>query len=117
MAGLPKDDDWFVTDSVQFLGRVVGSSARAATSLFTDLSLGGQVNLLTTGAFDNPLQLDHTSSVAFFSLGAPVGAHGDWAVRAAMNQGDLSSWMLAGNYVVAGGPQVSVRHVLQPAAL
>lgn len=102
MAGLPKDDDWFVTDSVQFLGRVVGSSARAATSLFTDLSLGGQVNLLTTGAFDNPLQLDHTSSVAFFSLGAPVGAHGDWAVRAAMNQGDLSSWMLAGNYVVAG---------------
>ena len=102
-AGIPQDDDWFITDSVQFLGRAVGTSAKAATALFSDLSLGGQVNLLTTGAFDNPLQLlqlERTSSVAFFSLGAPVGTHGDWAVRAAMNQSDLSSWMLAGSYVV-----------------
>jgi len=103
MAGIPQDDDWFITDSFQFLGRAVGSSAKAATALFSDLSLGGQVNLLTTGAFDNPLQLlqlDRTSSVAFFSLGAPVGTHGDWSVRAAVNQNDLSSWMLAGSYVV-----------------
>lgn len=103
MAGIPQDDDWFITDSFQLLGRAVGSSAKAATALFSDLSLGGQVNLLTTGAFDNPLQLlqlDRTSSVAFFSLGAPVGTHGDWSVRAAMNQNDLSSWMLAGSYVV-----------------
>ena len=107
LAGMPDDDDWFITDSFQFLGRAVGSavntSARAATALFTDLSLGGQVNLLTTGAFDSPLQLlemDRTNSVAFFSVGAPVGTHGDWNVRAAMNQSDLSSWMLAGNYVV-----------------
>jgi hypothetical protein len=98
-----RDDDWFITDSFEFIGRAFGTSAKAATALFTDLSLGGQVNLLTTGAFDNPLQLlqlDRTSGVAFFSLGAPVGGHGDWTVRAAMNQNDLSSWMLAGNYVV-----------------
>ena len=99
-----------------------GSSAKAATALFSDLSLGGQVNLLTTGAFDNPLQLlqlDRTSSVAFFSVGAPVGTHGDWTVRAAMNQSDLSSWMLAGSYVVKAqrAASLSVRHVLQPAAL
>ena len=107
MAGIPQDspqdDDWFITDSFQFIGRAVGSSAKAATAMFSDLSLGGQVNLLTTGAFDNPLQLlqlDRTSSVAFFSVGAPVGTHGDWTVRAAMNQNDLSSWMLAGSYVV-----------------
>ena len=101
IAGLPQDDDWFITDSFQFLGRAVGTSAKAATALFSDV--GGQVNLLTTGAFDNPLQLlqlDRTSSVAFFSLGAPVGMHGDWSVRAAMNQSDLSSWMLAGGYSV-----------------
>ncbi|MGE0863095.1 MAG: TonB-dependent receptor [Vicinamibacterales bacterium] len=100
---VPDDDDWFITDSFQFLGRAVGTSAKAATALFSDLSLGGQVNLLTTGAFDNPLQLlqlEGTGSVAFFSLGAPVGSHGDWAVRAAMNQSDLSSWMLAGSYMV-----------------
>ena len=102
-AALPQDDDWFITDSFEFLGRAVGTSARAAKSLFSDSSLGGQVNLLTTGAFDNPLQLlqlDRTSSVAFFSVGAPVGSHGDWNVRAAMNQSDLSSWMLAGSYLV-----------------
>lgn len=102
-ASMPKDDDWFITDSFEFLGRAVGTSAKKATALFSDLSLGGQVNLLTTGAFDNPLQLlqlDRTSSVAFFSVGAPVGMHGDWNVRAAMNQNDLSSWMLAGSYVV-----------------
>ena len=103
LAGIPKDDDWFFTDSFEFLGRAVGTSARAARSLFSDLALGGQVNLLTTGAFENPLQLlqlDRTSSVAFFAVGAPVGTHGDWSVRAAMNQSDLSSWMLAGSYVV-----------------
>lgn len=103
LAGIPQDDDWFITNSFEFLGRAFGTSARAATALFSDLSLGGQVNLLTTGAFDNPLQLlqlDRTSSVAFFKVGAPVGPHGDWNVRAAMNQSDLSSWMLAGSYVV-----------------
>ena len=99
----PPSDDWFLTDSFEFIGRAFGTSAKAATALFSDLSLGGQVNLLTTGAFDNPLQLlqlDRTSGVAFFSLGAPVSDHGEWTVRAAMNQNDLSSWMLAGNYVV-----------------
>jgi outer membrane receptor protein involved in Fe transport len=101
--GMPQDDNWFITESFEFLGRAVGTSARAAKSLFTDTAIGGQVNLLTTGAFDNPLQLlqlDRTSSVAFFSVGAPVGTHGDWNVRAAMNQSDLSSWMLAGSYIV-----------------
>jgi hypothetical protein len=103
LAGIPQDDDWFITDSFDFLGRAFESSARAAKSVFSDMALGGQVNLLTTGAFDNPLQLlqlDRTSSVAFFSVGAPVGSHGDWNVRAAMNQSDLSSWMLAGSYLV-----------------
>ena len=95
--------DWFLTDSFEFIGRAFGTSAKATKALFSDLSIGGQVNFLTTGAFDNPLQLlqlERTSGVAFFSLGAPVGTHGDWNVRAAMNQNDLSSWMLAGNYVV-----------------
>lgn len=98
-----RDDDWFITDSFEFIGRAFGTSAKATKALFSDLSLGGQVNLLTTGAFDTPqqlLQLDRTNGVAFFSVGAPVGTHGDWTVRAAMNQSDLSSWMLAGNYVV-----------------
>ena len=92
-------DDWIVTDSFQLLGRAVGTSARKAGSLFTPLQ--GQVNLLTTGAFDHPmelLELERTRGVTFFTVGAPVGGHGDWTVKAALNQGDLSSWMVAGNY-------------------
>ena len=97
-------------------------SARAAGALFADISLDGQVDLLTTGAFDSPtelLQMDRTRSVAFFSVGSNVGDHGAWAVRAAMNQGDLNSWILAGSYAArAGVPhRYEVGHVLQPAAL
>ena len=99
---MPADDDWFLTDSLQLLGRAVESSARMAGALFTHSPLQGQVNLLTTGAFDAPAsccRLERTRGVAFFSLGAPVGEHGDWTVKAALNQGDLSSWILTGNYV------------------
>lgn len=99
----PDDDDWFVTESVELVGRAVESSARLASSLFGASAIQGQVNLLTTGAFDNPaqlLQFDGTRSVTYFSVGAPVGDHGDWLVRGALNQGDLSSWILAGSYVV-----------------
>jgi hypothetical protein len=101
LTGLAADEDWFVTDSLQFLGRAVESSARLATALFTHSPLQGQVNLLTTGAFDAPgelLAMDRTRGVAFFAVGAPVAEHGDWTVKAALNHGDLSSWIVTGNY-------------------
>jgi hypothetical protein len=101
-AEIPEEtDSWFLAESLQFLGRAVESSARMAGSLFAHSPLEGQVNLLTTGAFDAPgdlLQLERTRAVAFFAVGAPVGEHGDWTVKAALNQGDLSSWMVTGNY-------------------
>jgi outer membrane receptor protein involved in Fe transport len=112
LEGLDGRDDWFVTDSLQFIGRAVESSARMAGALFSHSPLQGQVNLLTTGAFDRPgqlLQMERTRGVAFFSLGAPVGSHGDWTVKAALNHGDLSSWILAGNYVA----RVPARHRYQ----
>jgi hypothetical protein len=99
---IPTDDDWFITDSLQMIGRAVESSARMAGALFGHTPLQGEVNLLTTGAFDRPgdlLSTAQTRGVAFFSVGAPVGSHGDWTVQAALNHGDLSSWILAGNYV------------------
>lgn len=106
MAGMPGDETSSFTDPFEYLGRAVESSARAAGALFADISLDGQVDLLTTGAFDSPaelLQLDRTRSVAFLSVGSNVGNHGDWAVRAAMNQGDLDSWMVAGGYAARAG--------------
>jgi hypothetical protein len=101
LEGLEGRDDWFVADSLQFIGRAVESSARMAGALFSHSPLQGEVNLLTTGAFDRPselLQMERTRGVAYFSLGAPVGMHGDWNVKAALNHGDLSSWIVAGNY-------------------
>jgi hypothetical protein len=87
---------------VDFLGRAMGSSARLATSLLTDASLSGQVNLLTTGSFDTPQRLFSSSGlsrgIAYIRLGAPAGNDGDWTVRGALNQASTSSWIVAGSY-------------------
>ena len=86
-------------ESATALQRAVATSAHLASSIF-DLSLTGQVNLLTSGTFDSPLELFSTDrftrNVAYVSLGADAGDAGTWAVRGAMTQGDVSSWILAG---------------------
>ena len=83
-------------------GRAVGSPARFATNFFAGTPFSGQVNLLTTGSFDTPQQLFSTDnfsrSIAYLALGAPVGEHADWTVRAALTQGDIASWIVAGEY-------------------
>jgi len=103
IADADEDEDSFWEDSVDTLGRAMGQSARLATSLFADLPVTGQVNFLTTTSFDQPQELFSTTGgpprgVALISLDAPAGA-GDWNVRGAMTQGDLSSWVVAGSYV------------------
>jgi len=86
----------------QVVGKAVGSSAHVATSLFSDSSLSGQVNLLTTGSFDSPQDLFSTDmlsrNVAYVRVGAPVGTDGNWTARGAVNQADISSWIVAGSY-------------------
>lgn len=84
-----------------FFGRAFESSARMAASIFGDVSLNGQVNFVTTGAFSGSSDvLSPTAfaaaSVAYVSLGAPTGL-GDWAVRGAMTQGNLGSWFVEGS--------------------
>ncbi|MGE3277581.1 MAG: TonB-dependent receptor [Vicinamibacterales bacterium] len=100
--GLFDDDDSGVLgDSFGRIGRAFGESARLASAFFADTPFQGEVNLLTTGAFDDPGQifdLNRASQIAYFAVGAPVGQHGDWTVKAALNQGDLSSWVIAGRY-------------------
>jgi len=95
------DDDWFLEDSLEFLGRAFESSARLASSLFTDSPLYGQFNLLTATAYDDSGDLvtfGQPSGIAFFAVGAPIGSHGDWNARVAMNSGDVTSWTMAGDY-------------------
>jgi len=86
-----------------FFGRAMTAPVRAAASLFTETPLNGQVNLLTTSTFDSTdkilSDLSLARGVAYLSLGARAGSRGDWSARAALTQGDLSSWMLAGSFI------------------
>jgi len=102
MVDFGADGDWFLEDSLRFLDRAVGHSARVATNAFTEWPLYGQVNLLTATAYDDSgefVDFGRSSGVAFFSVGAPVGANADWSARAAINSGDVTSWTMAGDYV------------------
>ena len=99
-ADAPADGNGFGGQNV--FGRVTNSSARLASNFFAATPFSGQVNLLTTGSFDTPQQLFSTDNfahnIAYLALGAPVGEHADWTVRAALTQGDISSWIVAGAY-------------------
>jgi hypothetical protein len=87
---------------VEILGRAIGSPARIATSFFADTPFSGQLNLLTTSSFDTPRQLFSGANVArgiaYARVGAPVGTEGDWTVRGAITQADISAWLVAGSY-------------------
>jgi hypothetical protein len=97
------DDDSLLGDSLTSVGRAFGDSARLATSLFSDLPLSGQFNLLTTTSFERPQDLFSLNGpvprgVAYLAIAAP-GTSGDWTMRGTMTQGDLASWILAGSYI------------------
>ncbi len=104
---MPESDDGgsLLGDAFGGLGRAVGSPARLAASLFSGVPVTGQVDFLTSTSFDRPQDLlsMQPRGVAFVSLEAPTG-EGRWAMRAAVMQGDLSSWVLAGSYRRAPAP-------------
>jgi len=86
-------------------GRAIDSATGFATSLFADIPLNGEVNLLTSSAFA-PGDLfggeGMPRGIAYVSLAAPTGA-GDWAIRGAMSEGDLASWIVAGSFTSRAG--------------
>lgn len=74
---------------------------RASTGDFTLADLNGQVDFLTTSALAASGELansDWPRGVAYMVLGAPVGRHGDWTVRASIAGGDASAWTMTGEY-------------------
>jgi len=89
-----------IADDGSFFGRALGGAASVA-AFFADVPLNGEVNLLTTNAFA-PGELFGGSGlprgIAYLSIGSPMGG-GDWTVRAAMSEGDLASWIVAGSFV------------------
>jgi len=93
--------------NASFLGTMDSTStassvARMAANFVTATPFSGQVNLLTSSSFQSPEQLfgatNVSRGVAFISLSAPVGDRGDWNVRGALTQADLSSWIVAGSF-------------------
>jgi hypothetical protein len=91
----------FLDDSLDGLGRAMGSPARLATSLLADVPWNGHFDLLTSTSFDRPQDLFSMQAtprgVAYLALEAPT-AGGQWTMRGAMTQADLSSWIVAGSY-------------------
>jgi hypothetical protein len=89
-----------IAPSVSMIERAMDSAASIATSLFTDFPFSGEVNFLTTGAVAPGALLSATAfprGVAYLALAAPTTS-GDWSIRAAMSEGDLSSWIVAGAF-------------------
>ena len=82
-----------------FFSRAFDGAANVAAALFTDTPLSGEVNLLTTSAFGSDLfgGSGLPRGIAYFSIGSPTPA-GEWTVRAAMSDGDLASWIVAGSF-------------------
>ena len=84
-----------------FFGKAFGGAANLASALFTDVPFVGEVNLLTSSAFGSGKLFGGTTlprGIAYFAIGSPTPA-GDWTVRAAMSEGDLASWIVAGSFV------------------
>ena len=83
------------------LDQAFSGSARTATTFFTETDFSGQINFLTTSAVDGArgwLPAQWARGIASVAIGAPVGTHGDWSVRGSLTAGDLSSWVLLGEY-------------------
>jgi hypothetical protein len=90
----------------EFLERGLSSPARFAAALFAETPFSGQVNLLTSGSFDQPEQLFSSAGlgrgIAYVALSAPVGTRGDWTVRGALTEADVSAWIVAASYATRG---------------
>jgi hypothetical protein len=77
----------------------------ALAASLTGLPLSAEVNLLTTGAVD-PGDMFSAGGlprgVAYLAVGANT-ARGEWSMRAAMSQGEVSSWIVAGAFTSRPG--------------
>jgi hypothetical protein len=102
---VPVAADEEIAPDGSLFGRAVGSAASLATSLFTHFPFSGEVNFLTTSAVAPDGVLSATAlprGVAYLALAAPAPG-GDWSIRAAMSEGDLSSWIVAGAFASKPG--------------
>ncbi len=77
------------------------SGTSAFASIFSNLPFTGEINLLTAGSYDTPADLiagGLPRGVTYISISPTSDANNAWAVQAALSQGDVSSWVVAGSY-------------------
>jgi hypothetical protein len=102
---LADDETAAFAPTSSLFGSAMGSAANLATSLFTDFPFSGEVNILTTGAVAPGALLSATAlprGVAYLALSAPAPG-GEWLIRGAMSEADLSSWIVAGSFASKPG--------------
>jgi hypothetical protein len=82
-------------------GWLAGVGPAPITALL-DGTLSGRVQLLTTGAFEQPFEaftMDETpAGIAFVHLTGPLSTRTTWSVEAATARGGVSSWFVGGSY-------------------
>jgi hypothetical protein len=98
------DDYW--REHTQFTLRDwTADIGRATASFLTGTALSGRIQLMTASAFDEPFEAfssaEMPSGVAYFNIGAPFSAKTAWSVEAAVMQGDVQSWFVAGSYATS----------------
>jgi hypothetical protein len=88
---------------------------RSTASLLARNGVTGRVQLLTSGAFDQPFEAFADpvmpAGIAYINIGSPLSTRSNWSVEAAAAQGAVSSWFLGGTYatVIADNHGMDVR--------
>ena len=80
--------------------RAYNSGGAFSGSAFTGLPFSGEVNLLTSGSVgqgDLFSAVGLPRGIAYLALGSQTPG-GEWTMRAAMSEGELSSWIVAGAF-------------------
>jgi hypothetical protein len=96
---------------VSLADRLLVESVRQTASFFTDTDFTGQINLLASAAVSpaGAIPAGSPRGIADVVIGAPVGAAGDWTVRAAVASDDQAAWTLVGDYRARPGQAHGVR--------
>jgi len=80
-------------------------AAPALASLFAALPFSGEINFLGTSAFGGQAQFLNNGiprGITYVQLGNGTEGSAGWAMQAAVSEGDVSSWIVAGSFTARG---------------
>ena len=77
----------------------------AFPAVFGALPFSGEINLLTTSALDRASEVFANGlprGITYLQLGSASEGAAGWTMQAAVSQGDISSWIVAGSFTARG---------------